>query len=590
MSNPEIAKLLRRIAAAYSIKDEKKFRFQIIAYQKAADAIEGFTSEVKDLIKENKLETLPGVGPSIKQHLEELVTTGEVKRFAWVLEDIPQSMFPLLDIPSFGPKTAFKLVTHFRLQKPETVVADLKKIAEDGGIEKLEGFGEKSQSDILQAINEHLLGKTKYDRMLLPFASELAEKLLAYIKKSPAVIEAYPLGSMRRKLPTIGDIDFAVATKNPQAVIDHFISYQYTERVLDKGTISASILTSGGKRVDIKTGKPSSFGSLLQHFTGSKAHNIALRELAIKRHLSLSEYGIKDTAKKNAEFVPYDSEEKFYKTLGMDFIPPEIREDTGEIEIALQHKVPTLVELKDMRGDFHLHSNYPIEPSHDLGRDTMEDMVKKAIALGYKYLGFSEHNPSVLKHTATQVYSIMEKRSKEIERLSIKYKKNVQIYSLLETDILANGKLGIDDKSMELLDATLVSIHSSFSMNKEDMTNRVLKGLSHKKAKIFSHPTGRLINQRQGYDLDWVKIFQFCKEHNKALEINASPYRLDLPDTLIKQAKEYGVRFFIDTDSHALEQMDLMRYGVDVARRGWATKHDILNALEYNELNTWFLS
>lgn len=584
MTNTQIAKILRNVAASYTIKNENKFRFQIIAYQRAADAIESSTSEVKDLLRENKLESLPGVGPSIRQHLEELIKTGKMKHFDWVTKGIPESVFPLLDVPTFGPKKAYRLVTEFSLKNPLTVVNDIEKISREGKIASLEGFGEKSQVDILQAIREYKLGRQKTNRMVLPFASQLAEKVLAYLKKSKAVIDAQPLGSLRRMASTIGDIDFAASTNHPEEVIKHFIAYPYKERVIEQGPSSASILVSGGKQIDFMVQPPDAFGSLLQHFTGSKSHNVHLREYAIKKGLSLSEYGIRKI--KNKALQTYDTEEKFYNALGLQWIPPEMREDKGEIELAVSDKLPNLVKLKDINGDLHIHSNYPIEPSHDMGENMMEDMLEKAEKLGYEYLGFSEHNPSVSKHTSQQIYSILTGRMRKIEQLN-KSNKYIRVINLLELDILSSGKLAIDEKALSTLDATIVSIHSNFSMSKDAMTKRVIEGLSHPKAKILSHPTGRLLNERQGYELDFEKIFEFCIKHNKALEINAWPVRLDLPDSLVFEAIKQGVKFVIDTDSHTAWQMDMMRYGVAVARRGWATKRDILNTMPYNEFIDW---
>lgn len=590
MSNLEVTKLFRNIAAAYAIKNETKYRFQIIAYSRAADAIESLTTEVKDLYYQDKLQTVPGIGPSMRSHIEELVKTGEVKHFNTILRGIPKAMFPLLDIPSFGPKKAYKLVTHFGFTKPETVVSELEKVGKEGKIAKLDGFGEKSQEEILKAIDAFKLGRTKNVRMPLPFANELAEGMLTYLKQSKAVINAYPLGSLRRRQSTIGDVDIAVATHDPNTAIDHFVAYPFKERVIEQGPTSAGIEVAGGRHIDLMTQPSERFGALLQHFTGSKNHNIHLREYALKKGLSLSERGIKKTHNGESVIKEFATEEAFYEALGLQWIPPEMREDTGEIELGIAHKIPALVELKDIRGDFHLHSSFPIEPSHDMGKDTMEDMVKKAISLGYAYLGFSEHNPSFSKHTPEQTYKILLQRSKEIERLNKMYNKSIHIFSLLETDIFIDGKLAIDDKSLDLLDGTLVSIHSSFGMDKKAMTERVLKGLSHPKAKILSHPTGRLINQRIGYDLDWEQVFAFCLQHNKALEINSWPSRLDLPDVLVREAIEKGVKLIINTDSHAGDQMDLMQYGVSVARRGWAKKSDILNTLDYNEMKTWIHS
>ncbi|HYK09014.1 MAG TPA: PHP domain-containing protein [Candidatus Eisenbacteria bacterium] len=584
MTNQEIATLLRHVAAAFTITDEKKHHFQIVAYQKAADTIQNTSTQVADLVKEGRLLDLPGIGPTIQQHLEELVKTGKVKHFQTVMENVPAAMFPLLDIPSFGPKKAYKLVTHFRLKNPATVIQDIEKLANSGKIAGLESFGEKSQSDIIRAIEEFGKGAGKTTRMLLPFATEVADALVAYLKKCPDVVEVSALGSLRRKLATVGDVDIAVATKNPQAVIEYFVQYPYKERIIEKGPASSSLLTSGGHQVDLLTQPVEAWGSLLQHFTGSKHHNVHLRDLALRKGLSLSEYGIKKVGEEKRQ--TYTREEAFYAAIGLDFIPPELREDHGEIEAAAKHTLPKLVELSDIKGDLHIHSNYPIEPSHDLGQNTMQDMLTNAQKLGYEYLGFSEHNPSVSKHTKSQILSLLQKRAYFIEQLK-ESNKSIRVFNLLEVDILVNGDLAIDDKSLETLDGILVSIHSSFSTDIEKMTKRVLQGLSHPKAKILSHPTGRLINQRPGYQLDWEKIFAFCKDNNKALEINAWPERTDLPDTLIREAIAHGIKMTIDTDSHATSHMSLMQYGVWNARRGWAEKKDILNTLEYNEFNKW---
>lgn len=586
MNNEEIARLLRNVAAAYVIKNEKKYRFQIIAYQRAADAITGTSEQLYDLYKEEKLENIPGVGPSIREHLEELFKTGKVKHFKWVFKGIPQSVFPLLEVPTLGPKKAFKLVTEFRLAAPKTVVKDVLERAKKSKIAVIEGFGKKSQEDIIRAINEYKKGEGKTQRMVLPYAFEVAQKLLEYLRKSPDVMRAEPLGSLRRMAPTIGDVDIAVATNKPGKVVDYFTAYPKKERVIEKGETTASILTSGGKQIDLMTMPSSRFGSLLQHFTGSKNHNIHLREYALSKGISLSEYGMKRLNNKSKEIKKFDSEENFYHALGLEWIPPELREDTGEIEAASYHKLPKLIELSDIKGDLHIHSSHPIEPSHDLGQNTMEEMLKKANSLNYEYLGFSEHNPSQAKHTNDSIYSIISRRYEHIEQLKSS-NKSVRIINLLEVDILPNGKLALDEKSLSKVDAVIVSIHSVFGMNKKDMTKRVLEGLSHPKAKILAHPTGRMLNERPGYELEWDKIFDFVKKNKKALEINAWYTRLDLPDTLVKQSVKNGVKMVIDTDSHAVWQMDLMKYGVAVARRGWAIKDDILNTLQYNKFIEW---
>lgn len=586
MTNTEIVRLLRNVAAAYAIINDKKYYFQITAYQKAADTIEQMTVQITDLAKEEKLGNVNGIGTSIKAHLEELVDKGQVTHFTEILNQVPAAVFPLLDVPSIGPKKAIRLVRTFNLSNSKTVIKDVQELASTGKISQLEGFGEKSQADILRAITEFHKGAGKITRMLLPFANELAEELVKYLKKNTAVAQAQPLGSLRRKAATVGDIDIAVATHDPQNVISHFIAYPYKDRVIEQGPFTASIMTNGGHQVDLMTQPVEGFGSLLQHFTGSKHHNVHLRDYALRNGLSLSEYGIKKAKDIAGKRKLFNTEEGFYQALGMDWIPPEIREDTGEIERALAHTLPRLIELDDMKGDLHIHSSFPIEPSHDMGTSAMEEMIEKAKKLGYSYLGFSEHNPSQSKHTKQQMYSLLEKRKEKIEHLK-SINKDIQIINLLEVDIMSNGSLAIDDKCFEFLDAAIVSIHSVFSMDKEKMTQRVLKGLSHPKARILAHPTGRLLNQRSGFELDFDTIFAFCKEKKKALEINAWPERTDLPDRVIRQAVSQNVLLAINTDSHGADHMNLMKYGVWNARRGWAEKDDVLNAMEYNKFVQW---
>jgi DNA polymerase (family X) len=586
MDNQKIARLFRNVATAFAIKNSKKFYFQIIAYQNAADAIKSSPTQLKDLYAEGKLQTVPGIGVTIRSRLEELFKKGSVSHFQTALKDIPEAVFVLTEIPSIGPQKAYKLVTALNLNNPETAIGELTIKAKSHEIAKIPTFGEKSELDIIRAIEEYKNGKGKITRMVLPYAVEIADRVLSYIKESPAVVKAEALGSLRRMMPTVGDIDIAVATDRPQDVIERFVSYPYTERVIEKGPASASILISGGCQVDLMVQPADRFGALLQHFTGSKAHNVHLREYALKKGLSLSEHGAKNLRTGSAEIKRFDTEEGFYENLGMSWIPPEIREDTGEIERAVSHNLPELIKLTDIKGDFHLHSNFPIEPSHDLGSSDMKAMLEFAKNLSYEYIGFAEHNPSVSRHTNDEIYSLISRRNEYIEHIKSQTK-CVRPLKLLEVDILASGKLSIDNKSLSLLDGAIVSIHSSFKTNRQDMTKRVLEGLSNPKAKILAHPTGRLINERPGYELDFDQIFDFCKKYNKALEINSWPERLDLPDSLIREAVKSGVKLAIDTDSHEVHQMNLMKYGVAMARRGWATKSDIINGLEYDDLIEW---
>ena len=584
VTNREIAKLLRNVAASYRIKNEKKFYFQMIAYENASETIESLPEQLENLYKEGKLENVPNIGKTIKGRLEELFKKGRVSHFDFVLKDIPPAVFSLVEMPGVGPKKAYRLSIELNLKGEDSAIDDLEKLAEKGEISKLPGFGVKSEKDILRSIKDYRLGKGKTKRMVLPVAFEVGQKVLDYLYLSKAVGRAETLGSLRRMMPTVGDVDIAVASNKSREVIDHFVKMPYIERVIEKGPATSSILALGGKQVDLMIQPVKAFGSLLQHFTGSKNHNVRLRELALKKGMSLSERGIKVKGK----IKTFETEEEFYKALEMEWIPPEIREDTGEIERALGHNLPNLVDLPDIKGDFHIHSSFPIEPSHDLGRNSIEEMIIKAKSLNYDYMGFSEHNPSISKHSPKQMYDLVSKRNEEIENISLLYK--LKIFKMLEVDILPSGKLAVDEKTLNILDAAIVSVHSVFGLPPNEMTKRVIEGLSHKKARILAHPTGRMLNGRNGYDMDWGLVFEFCKKGNKILEINSWPYRLDLPDPLIRKAVDYGLKLVINTDSHASDQMDLMRYGVAMARRGWAEKDDILNTLSYNNIAEIFRS
>lgn len=586
MTNKEIAVLLRNVAASYIIKDEAKFRFQLLAYQNAADAIDGLSYQVEDLYKEGRLDDIPGVGKTLKERLEELLKTGHVKHFEEVMKGIPKPVFLFMQIPSIGPKKAYRLSTEFGIENEKNAIDTLEKIAKSGEIAKLEGFGEKSQADILRAIDEFKKGFGKTTKMLLPYAGDIAEDMITYLKSDKNVKEAMPLGSLRRRKPLVGDIDIAVVSTDPAKTIDYFASYPRKSRIIEKGPSGSSLLTTGGAQIDLLVLEPDQWGSLLQHFTGSKEHNVHLREYALKKGLSLNEKGIKDV--KTGKVTKYKTEEEFYKAIGLSWVPPEMREDTGEVELAIENKLPKILELKDIKGDFHLHSSFPIEPSHDLGQDTISEMVLKAQELGYVYMGFSEHNPSQSKHNDEQIVKLIKKRNVEIEIQAKKH--NFKVLKLMETDILPDGSLALSENALNELDGSIVSVHSVFKMNKNQMTKRILKGLSHPKAKILAHPTGRLLNERNGYEVDFEKLFDFCRKNNKALEINAYPNRLDLEGSVIRMAVDSGVKLVIDTDSHATSQMELMPYGVSQARRGWAKKDDIINTMDYNKLIEWFKS
>jgi len=584
MNNQQIAQLLKAVSAALLVKGENQFRVQ--AYDRAAVAIEHATSEVKDLWDDGQLTSLPGVGASIAQHLDELFRTGRVKHFEEIFKGLPEAMFELIQIPGIGPKSAYKLCKALGITKARNAIKKLEKAAKDGEVRKIEGFGEESERDILQNIAEF---HRRENRMLLSFAENLAQKIAAYLKKEPAVLRVEPLGSLRRRCATIGDLDLAVATNQPEKVVDHFLRFPQVKQVLNKGSRKASVVLFNGRQVDLRVQEEASFGALLQYFTGSKQHNIALRTLAQKRHLSLSEYGIKKVNGKEKLFR-FKTEKAFYNFLGLDWIPPELREDTGEIEAAQKHQLPQLVTPEDIKGDLHIHSDFDVETSHDLGQDGLEKILSVAADLGYEYIAIADHTPSTSQHTSQQIIDLLKRRREYYEQIiysreKSENKRTIKVFISLEIDILPDGRLAIPEKAFDYLDFAIVSVHSSFRLSRQKMTHRVLTALAaHPKIKILGHPTGRLLNEREGYELDWEALFDLCQKKEKFLEVNAWPNRLDLPDTLVREAVKNGVKLVINTDSHAADQLRVMPYGVYTARRGWAEKKDILNTLSLAEL------
>ncbi len=597
ITNVELAELLRKVAAGYQILNEN--RFKIIAYDRAADSIEHLTSDAKDLWDDGKLNDIPGIGEGISHYLDELFRTGSVKHFDDVFKRIPEAVFPLLRVPGIGPKKAYRLVKEFGFNKADRVISDLTKVAKDGKIASLEGFGEKSQEIILSSIALFQKGAIKENRMELSIADAIAQEVMDYLRKMKEVERLDALGSLRRQVSTIGDIDLAVATKKPAEVIAHFVKYPH-EKIIDKGPRGATLLLHSGRQVDLRVQDPGKYGAMLQYFTGSKNHNIKLRSYALSRQLSLNEYGIKEL--KNGSMRTFQNEREFYNAIGLQYIPPELREDKGEIEVAENGKLPKLVELNDMKGDLHIHTNYNLEPSHDLGADSLVTYLDRAEELGYEYIGLSDHNPSAGNHTQEQIVSIMKRRREYYEQQYYSWTKSVQkpfgktqgkrvqMFIMCEVDILTDGAIALPKDAFTYVDAVIVSIHSSFTQSKKDMTKRVIRALtSHPKVRIFGHPTGRLLGKREGVELDWKEVFAVCKEGDIALEINANPSRLDLPDTIVYDARNEGLCFTIGTDAHAVDQMDLMRYGVSVARRGWREKRDIVNTMEYNKFKKWLI-
>lgn len=587
-TNQDIAQLLRSIAIVYTLQGKNRFR--IIAYEKAAEVIQYLQYNIKDLWKKGELGSIQGIGATLTQHLDEYFKDPENSYLTKTLHEIPQSVFLLMNIPGVGPKKAFKLIKAFGLDDPKTAVEKLQKAAENGQIAELDSFGEKSEKEILESLEIFKKNQNKEKRMPYPIADDVAQEVIRYMKANKHVNQIDVLGSMRRKKSTIGDIDLSIVTdeKYVKDIIQRFVDYPQKLGIESQGDKKASIIAANGMGIDLRITSKDTYGAMLQYFTGSKAHNIKLREHALKLGLSSNEYGIKNI--KNREVKKFSNEKDFYNYLGLDYIEPEMREGNDEIEKAKKHNLPNLITANFLRGDFHIHSNYPIEPSHDLGANSPEEILDRALKKGYFYVGFSEHNPSMGNHTDQQIRDILKKRKEHMSQIFAKSKyKTLDCYLGLEVDILPDGNLALPAGAEEFLDYIIVSVHSRFTQSEDETTQRILKALEFPKVKIIGHPTGRLIEKREGIHANWDEIFKVCHEKHIACEINASPYRLDLPDMLVKRAKELGVQFTIDSDTHGIREMDNLTYGISVARRGWLEKEDVLTTYSKKEFKNWLL-
>lgn len=580
--NRETAQLFEKVAAVFRVKEGDTFRVK--AYTNAATAIENLSEPIDDLWRQSKLDTIPGLGAALQGYLDEYFRKGRVRHFDSQLKKVPAGMFALMSIPGVGPMTAYKIAHKFHLKSEKTALADLQKLLKAGKLSAIEGFREKSITKISESLKHKTLGK---NRTLLSDALAVAERYISYLKSSPHIKDAEPLGSLRRKLSTVGDIDLAISSDVPEKALADALEYPEISFVVTKGTNVCHVKLRSGFEIDIKVASPEDWGSLLQHFTGSKMHNIHLRTLVKEKGFSLSEAGIT----KSGKLHHFKTEKDFYGFLGFPLIPVELREDTGEIELAQKGSLPNLVELKEIKGDLHVHSNFNFASSHDLGDSSLHEILDQAYDLGYEYLGLSDHNPKFMGLSEKEKEMILTERKKFLEHDFRAYENRVKNRGIklligLEVDIRPNGELALSDTLLNTLDYTIVSIHSGFDQSREVTTARILKALIHPKAIIFGHPTGRIINHREPVNADWEKIFDFCAKNNKILEVNAYPDRSDLPDNLIRQAINQGVKIIIDTDSHDASHMTYMKFGVSQARKGYATKKDIVNTLSWQKFQS----
>lgn len=584
-TNKDIVHILKSIAAVYLLQGANRFR--MIAYQKAADAIEPLTQEVYDIWQNGQLNTIQGLGPSLQEHLDEYFKNPNGSYFQKKLEAIPASVFELMKAPGIGPMKAYKIVMALGLTDPKTIFEDIRKAAAEDKIATIESFGAKSQEDIVKALDILHERGTQEDRMTLPIAIQLAEDVTTYLKQNAHVKKVESMGSLRRRAPTIGDVDLLAVCddEHMKEVVSYFVKYPHAISIEAEGTDKGAIMVSGGRRVDLRVVPERQYGAMIQYFTGSKAHNIKLRELALKKGYSLNEFGIKEV--KTGYIHEFKTEEAFYEFLDLEWVPPEIREGFDEIKLSQKRAVPTLVTTADIKGDFHVHSSFDVTTSHDLGADPIEDMARKAHELGYEYLALSEHNPAFMKVSAHEAADIIKGKKEVIDAWNANPKYPVHLFNSLEIDIQPDGSLALAEEAFKYLDMCVVSLHSSFRMSRADMTARILKAFSYPKVKIMGHPTGRLLGKREEVDADWVAVIEEAKKRDIALEINASPDRLDLPEGLVRQAIEHGTKLTVDTDAHSARHMDGMKFGVYVARRGGAPKNAIMNTQPLSSIINW---
>ncbi len=566
MRNAEIARIFYNTAELLEIKGDNPFKVR--AYQKAAQNIEGLTEELSEIAQRGELERIPGIGKDLAQKIMEMLQTKKLGAFEELRREIPEGLLELMAIPGLGPKKAKLLYDKLGIQTMEK----LEEAARADRLQDLPGFGAKTEENILAGIELVRRGR---ERMLLGRALPLAQGIMAKLAAMPEVHQISEAGSLRRRRETVRDIDILITSSDPEKVMDAFTSLPQVREVLAKGGTKASVLTSEGMQVDLRVVEPGTYGAALAYFTGSKAHNIRLREMANRIGLKISEYGV--FRDQDQVRVAGKTEEEIYGILGLPCVPPELREDRGEIEAALKGQLPHLVELSDIRGDLHCHSRWS-DGAHSI-REVAEAARKK----GYPYMALTDHSQS-LGIARGLSPELIEKQLREIAQVNRQWK-GFTILPGTEVDILKDGSLDLPDTILVRLSVVVASVHSSFKQNREVITARIIRAMRNPYVTILGHPTGRLLGEREAYDVDLDQVIKAARDTGTYLEVNAYPQRLDLDDIHCKRAKELGVTMAIGTDSHTIPQLEQMPFGVAVARRGWLERKDLLNTLSLDDLH-----
>ncbi|MHC1603633.1 MAG: DNA polymerase/3'-5' exonuclease PolX [Candidatus Syntropharchaeales archaeon] len=562
ITNKEIARIFDEIADILEVKEGDKFKIR--AYRKAARTIESLTQDLSDFSSVTELKKLPSIGDALAKKIHEIITSGKLEYYEELRTSVPKGVLELLSIPNVGPKTVSKLYNECNV----TDIESLELAAKNHRLQHLFGMGRKTEERILKGIEQYRRHK---ERIPLGKAYFQAKNIVKSLENLDAVERIAFAGSIRRMRETIGDIDILVASENPSRVMSAFKALDGITEIIASGDTKSSVIMDD-TQVDLRVVRDDSFGSALQYFTGSQLHNIKLRELALKQGLKLNEYGVF----KGDQPVAGRREEEVYEALGLPFIPPELREDQGEIEAAIEGELPDLIELNRIKGDLHIHSRWSD------GKNSIEEVVDKARSLGYEYVAICDHSPAIGITRGVNEEKLLDEII-EIERINEDLS-DFKVLTGIEVDIRSDNTLDLPDKILEKLDIVLAAVHTKFSQSKDAMTRRIISAIKNPHVDIIAHPTGRLIGKRDPYDLDIEAVLDAARDTGTILEINANPRRLDLKDIHARYAKEKGVKVAISTDAHDISQMELMPFGVATARRGWLEPEDVLNTRSLDEL------
>jgi DNA polymerase (family 10) len=565
MRNAEVAELLYNISELLELKGENVFKIR--AYARAARDIERLTEDIEVIASEKKLEKIPGIGKSIAEKIREYLRTGRVESYEELKKQVPHEMHELLKIPGIGPRTVQFLHDKLGIKNVE----ELEKAAREHRLKRLSHFGAVKEENILKSIKRY---RERSTRIPLGTALPVVEEIIKGLKDSGTIEKIEAAGSLRRRKETVGDIDILATSKDADAAIEAFVHLPHTKEIVEKGSTKATIITKDAIQVDLRIVNSRSFGTSLQYFTGSKEHNIKLRELAKQKGFKLSEYDLEEIS--TGRKLYYESDDEVYEKLGLIPIPPEIREDSGEIEAAFSGRLPELVRIEDIKGDLHVHTDW------SEGKNTILDMAKSAKELGYEYIAITDHSKALgVAHGMNE--NTLLSQIKEINKLNDKLE-DFSIFSGIEVDIKADSSLDFPDSILKQCDIVIAALHTGQNQTRREITGRLVKTMENENVDIIAHPTGRIIQEREAYDVDFEVLLDTAAETRTVLEINSHPMRLDLNDFNSRKAKNKGVLLSIGTDAHNTEHLAFMKFGVDVARRGWLEKKDLMNTRQAKDL------